>query len=62
MDNHFEVKLNLSVRCNVPGNGSPPLFHPRGKPFMFQLDTHGWTEVRVDDQFVSGSSGWEFLN
>lgn len=34
------------VRNNVPGNGSLILFHPRGKAFMFQLDTHGWTEVK----------------
>lgn len=48
MDHQFEVKLNLSLKSNVPGNGSPILFHPRGKPFMFQLDTHGWEEKSVD--------------
>lgn len=36
------------VKNNVSGNGSPVLFHPRGNPFMFQLDTHGWTEVSED--------------
>lgn len=43
VDNQSEVKHNLSVRSNVPGNGSPILFLSRGKPFWFQLDTHGWT-------------------
>lgn len=48
MDNQSEAKLNLSVRSNIPGNGSPIMFHPRGKSFMFQLDTHGWTDVSED--------------
>lgn len=42
VDNQPGVKL--PVRSNA-WNGSAILFHPRGKPFMFQLDTHGWTEV-----------------
>lgn len=48
MYDQTEVKLNLSVRSNVPGNCSPILFHPTGKQFMFQLDTHEWTEESVD--------------
>lgn len=47
VDNQSEVKLNPSVRGNIPGNGSPIMLHPRGKPFVFQLDSHGWTEVCV---------------
>ena len=43
MDN--QPGLKLPVRSNACRNGSAILFHPRGKPFMFQLDTHGWTEV-----------------
>lgn len=47
MDEHLEVKLK-PVRGNVPGNVRPILFHPGEKPFMFQLDTHRWTEVSED--------------
>lgn len=46
----------------VRSNSSPILFHPREKPFMFQLDTHGWTEVSEDGWFgvcTSGRWGWE---
>lgn len=43
VDDPFEVKLKLSIRDNVLGNGSSIQFQPRGNPFLFQLDTHGWT-------------------
>lgn len=52
------------VRNNVLGNGSLILFHPRGKPFMFQLDTHGWTEVRGTADLVCvclASGGWSYV-